>query len=84
MNSLRMRTYKMRSTTVNGGKTSVVDVNMEFEGTRAFVIWESVPLGHYQLQARLEIDPRLLQRVQHHGCDYLYHGELILPRPEDN
>ena len=56
----------------------------EFEGKRAFIIWDSVPLGHYELKARLEINPRLLQKAEDNGWDYFYRGKLVLPRPENN
>jgi len=79
-----MRTYRLRSQAVNDGQNSVIDMDLEFEGARAFVIWDSIPLGGYQLQARVEIDPGLLQKVGHPNCDYLYRGELVLPRPQDN
>ena len=79
-----MKTYKMRGQTFSGGENSFVDLDLEFEGKRAFIIWEEMELGNFQLQARMEIDPRLLQRVEDRTCDYVYHGELVLPRPENN
>jgi hypothetical protein len=74
----------MRSLAAENGTETTVDLNLEFEGRRAFVIWDSVSLGSYQLKARLEIDPTLLQKVGCHSCDYLYCGTLVLPRPQDN
>ncbi len=79
-----MKTYKMRGQAANGNTNAFVDLELEFEGKRAFVIWEAMELGNYQLQARMEIDPKLLQRVEDRVCDFVYHGELILPRPENN
>jgi hypothetical protein len=79
-----MKTYKMRGQTVQNGKNAFVDLNLEFEGKRVFAIWDTIPIGNYQLKARLEIDPRQLKRTNHTGCDFLYEGELVLPRPENN
>ena len=84
MESMRVKLFKMRSLTVDNGKSAFVDVNLEFEGKRAFVIWDSVVLGDYKLKARVEIDPELLQKSGGRGCDYYYRGQLILPRPENN
>jgi hypothetical protein len=81
---MRVKSYRMRSLTVDNGKTAFVDLDLEFEGKRAFVVWDSITLGRFQLKARLEIDPELLQTDPGRGCDYLYHGQLILPRPQNN
>lgn len=81
---MRLKSYRMRSLTVENGKTRSVDLDLEFEGDRAFVIWDSISLGKLVLKARVEIDPALLQTDGCRGCDYLYHGELILPRPRNN
>jgi hypothetical protein len=62
----------------------MVDLTLEFEGKRAFVIWDTVRCGGYALKARLEINPKFLARVNRTCCDYVYSGKLILPRPEDN
>ncbi len=66
------------------GKKSRVDLPLEFEGKRAFVVWESLVLGNYQLKARVEINPKLLKRSETHGCDFVYSGNLVLPCPEYN
>lgn len=79
-----MKTYRLRGLAVENGKSSSIDLHLEFDGSRAFVIWDSVTLGNYELKARLEIDPTLLQRVKRPCCDFLYRGTLILPRPQDN
>lgn len=79
-----MKTYTLRSVTVDNGKNFVADLQLEFEGKRAFVIWDTIPLGGYELKARLEIDPRLLRKVRSQPWDFFYHGELVLPRPQDN
>ena len=76
--------YKMRSLAQDHGKNTFVDLHLEFEGRRAFVIWDSVTLGGYELKARLEIDPGLLQEAAGRGCDFFYRGQLVLPRPENN
>ena len=81
---MRAKTYKIRSSAVENGKDTVLDLDLEFEGKRAFIIWDCITLGNYQLKARLEIDPTLLQKVDRNCCDYVYCGELVLPRPQDN
>jgi hypothetical protein len=74
----------MRSLTHQDGKKRLVDLELEFDGKRAFAILDSVCLGNYKLTARLEIDPRLLKKSTDDCCDYVYRGSLILPRPENN
>ncbi len=81
---MRPKKYTVRSLTLGHGKDSFVELNLEFEGKRAFVIWDSISVGNYQLKARLEIDPHLLQKDDDSESDFLYCGELILPRPENN
>ncbi len=81
---MRVKLYKMRSLALDHGKNTFVDLHLEFDGERAFVIWESVALGEYELKARMEIDPGLLQDAASPGCDFFYRGELVLPRPENN
>jgi hypothetical protein len=66
------------------GKMKFIDLDLEFDGKRAFVIWDSITLGSYLLKARVEIDPQLLHQDSSRGCDYFYRGELILPNPENN
>ena len=78
------KTYKMRSRAATDGKNNLVDLPLEFEGKRAFAIWDSIKLGNFKLTARLELDPALLQKVASVACDYFYRGELVLPRPECN
>jgi len=79
-----MKTYRLRSLAMTKGQNSFVELCLEFDGKRAFVVWDSVPVGHYQFKARLEIDPALLQKAQDHSWDYVYRGSLVLPRPEHN
>ncbi len=81
---MQVKNYKMRGLTVRDGRPSFVNLDLEFEGKRAFVIWDSVTLGCYLLKARLEIDPTLLLKDAGRGWDYLYRGKLELPRPELN
>ena len=76
--------YKMRSLAVENGKNTLVDLHLEFEGKRAFAIWELIPLGEYEFKARLEIDPNLLQKVGGDCCDFFYRGHIDIPRPQDN
>ena len=66
------------------GKLEFINLDLEFDGKRAFVIWDSIAVGNYQLKARVEIDPRLLRADSDRQCDFVYNGELVLPRPEDN
>ncbi len=81
---MRVKLYKMRSLTVENGKNTIRELALEFEGRRAFAILDSIPLGNYQLKARLELDPKLLQKVFNPGCDFFYRGPLVLPQPETN
>lgn len=78
------KTYKLRSLALTQGHNTFVNLNLEFEGKRAFIIWDSFPVGHFQLKARLEIDPKLLHKAEAQGWDYYYSGKLVLPRPEHN
>ena len=79
-----MKIYKMRSLATENGKNAMIDLSLEFDGTRAFVIWDSIPVGKYELRARLELNPELLQKTGDPGYDFFYQGKLVLPRPQDN
>ena len=81
---LRMKTYKLRSLTTENGKNSMIDLSLEFDGTRAFAIWDSISVGKYELRARLELNPKLLLESGDPGYDFFYQGKLVLPRPQDN
>jgi hypothetical protein len=81
---MRAKLYKLRGRTVAKGKLKFIDLDLEFDGKRAFVIWDSITLGNYRLKARLEIDPQLLHVDSGCGFDYVYRGELVLPSPENN
>jgi hypothetical protein len=74
----------MRGLTLRNGKNTFVDLDLEFEGKRAFAIWDSISVGKYELKARLELDPRQLKKVSDDCCDFEYRGPLVLPRPQDN
>ena len=76
--------YTLRSLAVKDGKNTFVDLDLEFEGQRAFVIWDSVSLGNFRVKALLEIDPERLVRTGECHPEYEYSGQLELPRPEDN
>ena len=81
---MRVKMYKLRSQTVENGKDTIIDLDLEFDGKRAFAILDSISLGNYELKARLEINPKLLRKVYSKCCDFFYRGELVLPRPQDN
>ena len=81
---MHAKTYRIRSLALTQGQNTFIDLSLEFEGNRAFVIWDTVALGPYELKARLEIDPKLLQKDEDSGWDYFYRGQLVLPRPENN
>ena len=74
--------YKMRSIRVSDGGSGFINLDLEFEGQRAFVVWDAISVGDYMLKARVEIDPTLLQKGAGPGLEY--RGHLILPRPENN
>jgi hypothetical protein len=74
----------MRGRAVTNGRDSYIQLKLEFDGPRAFIIWDSILIGQCQLKARLEIDPKLLKPGKQTGCDYLYDGQLVLPNPEHN
>ncbi len=69
---------------MKNGKQAFKDLELEFDGVRAYVVWDTVPVGSYQLKARLEINPALLMKSGGRGCDFFYQGALVLPRPELN
>ena len=81
---MRVKSYKMRGLTLRNGQNTFVDLDLEFEGTRAFAIWDSICVGNYELKARLELDPKCLKKVASDYCDFEYKGELILPQPQNN
>jgi hypothetical protein len=81
---MHAKMYRMRGLTLSNGKNKMIDLAVEFEGRRAFAIWDSISLGNFELKARLEIDPKRLKKITNDHCDFVYRGELVLPRPQDN
>jgi hypothetical protein len=81
---MRVKSYKLRGLTLKNGKQASVELDLEFEGKRAFAILDSVPLGAYELKARVELNPKFLKKDTSLCCDFVYGGELVLPRPENN
>jgi hypothetical protein len=81
---MRVKSYKMRGLTLKNGKPAAIEMALEFEGSRAFAIWDSVSLGAYELKARVELNPKFLKKDTSLSCDFVYRGKLVLPRPEDN
>jgi hypothetical protein len=81
---MQVKLYKMRSLTHQDGKKRLVDLELEFEGKRAYAILDSIPLGNYRFTARIELDPKRLRKSTDQCCDYFYSGKLVLPRPENN
>jgi hypothetical protein len=73
---IRRRRFRKR-------KISIINLDIEFEGRRAFAICDRVPVGHYEFKVRLELDPRLLEKVAGRRV-FVYHGEVPLPKPEEN
>ena len=81
---MRVKLYKMRGLTLKNGKQAAIEMDLEFEGKRAFAIWDSVSVGAYELKARVELNPKLLKKDASLSCDFVYRGKLVLPRPENN
>jgi|GEM_PF-2946277 len=75
---------RLRHLSVNNGQRTPIDLPLEFEGRRAFVLWDLVVLGSHQFKVRIEIDPKLLDRSDGPRGHYAYRGHLVLPRPQDN
>ena len=81
---MRVKSYKMRGLTLQNGRNTFVDLDLEFEGNRAFAILDSISLGNYELKARVELDPKRLEKVTSQGWDFVYRGVLVLPQPVNN
>jgi hypothetical protein len=75
---------KVRVSGENRGTVHFSDLPLAFEDDRVFVIWDCAKLGNCELQARIEIDPKLLRKTKGRNSEYVYRGELVLPRPQDN
>jgi hypothetical protein len=80
---MKMR-IKLRGSPGKGKSGKLLDLPLEFEGERAFVIWDCIKLGQYQFKTRIEIDPRRLKKIGRLGDEFSYGGNLPLPRPQDN
>ena len=78
------RQKRLRHLAVDNGQPTIIDLPLEFEGKRAFVVWDHVVLGRHEFKARIEINPKLLQKGAGLDCAYSYRGDLVLPRPQDN
>ena len=81
---MHAKMFKVRGLRQEQGKQTKVDLDLEFDEGRAFVIWDFITLGAFMVKARVEIDPLLLQKDAGRDFDFLYRGELVLPRPELN
>lgn len=75
---------RLRHLSLDNGQGTLVDLPLEFEDGRVFVLWDLVVVGRHQLKARIEIDPKLLDKLTGPGGRYAYRGHLVLPRPQDN
>jgi hypothetical protein len=81
---MHVKSYKIRSLRSEQGKVNSADMDLEFEGEQAFVIWDSITVGELTLKARVEIDPLLLRKEAGSDFDFFYAGALVLPKPENN
>jgi len=81
---MQSRMYRLRGMAVENGPKNSPNLELEFDGARAFVIWDTIPVGRFELKARLEIDTTLLEQSKNRSYDFFYHGKLVLPRPQDN
>ena len=79
-----MNAFVMRGFAVENGKDRLVEMEIEFEGNRAFAVWDTVTCGRYEFKARVELDATLLQRAIGQSHEFEYRGQLVLPRPQDN
>ena len=81
---MQLKSYKIRSLKSEQGKIDSIEMDLEFEEERAFVIWDSITVGGLTFKARVEIDPLLLQQEAGSDFDFHYAGDLVLPKPENN
>jgi hypothetical protein len=80
-----MYSSNTQTLSVPTGKNSHINLPLEFEGTRAFAVWDTVKIRGYRFQMRIEVNPKLLRKQHGDECPaYLYCGKLPLPRPELN
>jgi hypothetical protein len=66
------------------GKVALQDYQLEFEGRRAFLVWDVVSVGTLLFKTRVELNPKLLRKLDVRGLGYYYRGKVRLPRPEHN
>ena len=66
------------------GNHSLRSFQLEFDGTRAYLVWDVFSVGSLLIKARVELNPRLLRKIDARSSDYYYRGKISLPRPEDN
>ena len=65
-------------------KDALKDFQLEFEGDRAYLVWDVFSLGSLLIKARVELNPRLLRRSDARSSNYYYRGKITLPSPETN
>jgi len=75
---IRAKTNRM------AGKKVQMHFQLDFEGTRAFLVWETFKVGKQIFVARVELNPRLLRRTAGKSSNYSYRGKIALPQPENN
>jgi hypothetical protein len=76
---------KKQTLAVRRSNRSLLQLPLEFEGKRAFAVWDSVKVHGYHFKARIEINPKLLRKkTGSKAAQYLYCGKLKLPCPELN
>lgn len=78
------KSLTLRSLAVANGERRPIDLELEFEEDRAYVVWDTIHVGEFDLKARIEIDPTLLRKTAQPDCDFLYRGNLVLPNPRHN
>ena len=66
------------------GKKILMHFPLDFEGTRAYLVWETFKVGKQIFTARVEVNPRLLRRIAGKSSNYSYRGKITLPQPENN
>ena len=81
---MHVKSYKLRGLTLKNGEEATIEMELEFEGKRAFAVWDCISVGAYELKARVELNPKLLKKDTSLCCDFVYRGKLVLPSPENN
>ena len=66
---------RLRHLSLDNGQRTLIDLPLEFEGRRVFVLWDLVVLGRHQFKARIEIRSQTAGQVKRPG------RQLRLPRP---